>query len=86
MAGSFCAKVSHQDMRLRNILFDEPASLSKLACEMEKVSHQDMRLRNILFDEPASSSRGYPLTRYCSPRAFAEFARRYGVGELLDHP
>ena len=58
MAGSFCAKASHQDTHLCGILFDEPASLSKLACEMEKASHQDTHLCGILFDEPASSSRG----------------------------
>jgi len=53
-----CAKASHQDTHLCGILFDEPATLSKLACEMEKASHQDTHLCGILFDEPASSSRG----------------------------
>ena len=35
-AGVLFAKASHQDTHLCDILFDEPASLSKLACEMEK--------------------------------------------------
>ena len=56
-AGVLFAKASHQDTHLCDILFDEPASLSKLACEMEKASHQDTHLYDILFDEPASLSK-----------------------------
>ena len=53
----FCAKASHQDTHLCGILFDEPATLSKLACEMAKTSHQDTHLCGILFDEPATLSK-----------------------------
>jgi len=53
----FCAKASHQDTHLCGILFDEPATLSKLACEMEKPSHQDTHLCGILFDEATTLSK-----------------------------